>query len=243
MNTILCISGISYDPQLEDVDIQFHVSCVYIIMYSFVGTGWGMNRGSMKQLIIKSLVTAFTTLLSLYVYAYDAYIYYNLNTSNKTATVTYDTTGRNKYSGSVTISSTISYQSTTYIVKNIGESAFSGCSNLTSVTIPNSVTSIDSEAFSECRNLTSVTIPNSVTSIGNNAFYNCYGLSSVTIPNSVTSIGKLAFFNCFGLTSLTMSSNVTSIGNYAFGECKKLTTITIPKSVTSISYCAFYNCI
>lgn len=204
-----------------------------------------MNRGSMKQLIIKSLVTAFTTLLSLYVHAHDAYIdgiYYNLDTNNKTATVTYDTTGRNKYSGSVTISSTISYQSTTYIVKNIGESAFSGCSNLTSVTIPNSVTSIDSEAFSECRNLTSVTIPNSVTSIGNNAFYNCYGLSSVTIPNSVTSIGKLAFYNCFGLTSLTMSNNVTSIGNYAFGECKKLTTITIPKSVTSISYCAFYNC-
>ena len=199
----------------------------------------------MKQLIIKSLVTAFTTLLSLYVHAHDAYIdgiYYNLDTNNKTATVTYDTTGRNKYSGSVTISSTISYQSTTYIVKNIGESAFSGCSNLTSVTIPNSVTSIDSEAFSGCRNLTSVTIPNSVTSIGYNAFYDCWGLSSVTIPNSVTSIGKLAFYNCIGLTSLTMSSNVTSIGNYAFGECKKLTTITIPKSVTSISYCAFYNC-
>ena len=132
-----------------------------------------MNRGSMKQLIIKSLVTAFTTLLSLYVHAHDAYIdgiYYNLDTNNKTATVTYDTTGRNKYSGSVTISSTISYQSTTYIVKNIGESAFSGC-----------------------RNLTSVTIPNSVTSIGYNAFYDCWGLSSVTIPNSVTSIGKLAF--------------------------------------------------
>ena len=109
-----------------------------------------MNRGSMKQLIIKSLVTAFTTLLSLYVYAYDAYIYYNLNTSNKTATVTYDTTGRNKYSGSVTISSTISYQSTTYIVKNIGESAFSGCSNLTSVTIPNSVTTIGEMTFSGC---------------------------------------------------------------------------------------------
>ena len=150
----------------------------------------------MKQLIIKSLVTAFTTLLSLYVYAYDAYIYYNLNTSNKTATVTYDTTGRNKYSGSVTISSTISYQSTTYIVKNIGVSAFSGCSNLTSVTIPNSVTSIGKLAFFNCFGLTSLTMSSNVTSIGNYAFGECKKLTTITIPKSVTSISYCAFYNC-----------------------------------------------
>ena len=153
----------------------------------------------MKQLIIKSLVTAFTTLLSLYVHAHDAYIdgiYYNLDTNNKTATVTYDTTGRNKYSGSVTISSTISYQSTTYIVKNIGESAFSGCSNLTSVTIPNSVTSIGKLAFYNCLGLTSLTMSSNVTSIGNYAFGECKKLTTITIPKSVTSISYCAFYNC-----------------------------------------------
>ena len=76
---------------------------------------------------------------------------------------------------------------------SIGDNAFSGCTGLNSVTIPNSVTSIGKEAFSGCTGLNSVTIPNSVTSIGSSAFYNCTGLTSVTIPNSVTSIGDKAF--------------------------------------------------
>jgi len=101
-------------------------------------------------------------------------------------------------------------------VTSIGNSAFSSCSGLTSVTIPNSVTSIGNYAFSMCSGLTSVTIPNSVTSIGNSAFRYCFGLTSVTIPNSVTSIGDEAFYDCSGLTSVTIGSGVTSIGNYAF---------------------------
>lgn len=78
----------------------------------------------------------------------------------------------------------------------IARSAFIRCSNLTSVTIPNSVTSIGNYAFEECSSLTSVTIPNSVTSIGNHAFWGCFSLTSVTIPNSVTSIGTYAFYQC-----------------------------------------------
>ena len=81
---------------------------------------------------------------------------------------------------------------------SIGDGAFYGCSGLTSVTIPNSVTSLDG-TFAGCSGLTSVTIPNSVTSIGNLAFADCNGLTSVTIPNSVTSIGSYAFRYCYGL--------------------------------------------
>ena len=78
-----------------------------------------------------------------------------------------------------------------------------------------------------CRSyVTSVTIPNSVTTIGSSAFYNCSSLTSVTIPNSVTSIGNYAFYNCSSLTSVTIPNNVTSIGNYAFGYCSSLTSIT-----------------
>ena len=106
-------------------------------------------------------------------------------------------------------------------VRGIGEYAFSGCSGLTSVTIPDGVTYIGS-GFSSCSGLTSITIPDSVTRIGSYAFYGCSGLTSVTIPNSVTSIGSSAFENCYGLTSITIPDSVTSIGGGAFKKCDEL---------------------
>ena len=109
----------------------------------------------------------------------------------------------------------------------IGESAFSYCSGLTSITIPNSVTSIENYAFVYCTGLTSVTIPNSVTSIGSSAFSGCDGLTSITIPNSVTSIGDYAFCSCSGLTSITIPNSVTSIGSSAFSVCYGLTEVNI----------------
>ena len=108
----------------------------------------------------------------------------------------------------------------------IAGSAFSGCSGLSSVTIPNSVTSIGSSAFSGCSGLLSITIPNCVTYIGSSAFSGCSDLTSITIPNSMTSIGSFAFYDCSGLTSITIPNSVTSIGTYAFSGCKSLTTIT-----------------
>ena len=124
----------------------------------------------------------------------------------------------------------------------VADEAFHGCSGLTSVTIPNSVTSIGVGAFRDCSGLTSVTIPNSVTSIGGVAFRGCTGLTSVTIPNSVTSIGDGAFYDCSGLTSVTIPNSVTSIGENAFCFCSGLTSVTIPNSVTSIGDGAFYDC-
>ena len=127
-------------------------------------------------------------------------------------------------------------------VTSIGWGAFENCTGLTSVTIPNSVTSIGWSAFHGCSGLTSVTISNSVTSIESDAFYGCTGLTSVTIPNSVTSIGGGAFSRCTGLTSVTIPNSVTSIGDYAFENCTGLTSVTIPNSVTSIEYGAFRSC-
>ena len=118
--------------------------------------------------------------------------------------------------------------------------AFEWCSSLTSVTMPDSVTSIGRDAFYCCGALTSVTIPNSVTNIGDCAFYGT-GLTSVTIPNSVTSIGDGAF-SYGSLTSVTIGTNVTSIGDYAFSLCERLTSVTIPNSVTSIGDYAFEGC-
>ncbi|AKB27731.1 Chitin binding protein [Methanosarcina siciliae T4/M] len=111
-----------------------------------------------------------------------------------------------------------------------------------SVSIPDSVTSIDVSAFSGCTGLTSVTIPDGVTSIGTYAFYGCSGLATVTIPDSVTSIDASAFRGCTALASVTIGNNVTSIGYYAFRDCSGLTTVTIPDSVTSIPSYAFSGC-
>ena len=127
-------------------------------------------------------------------------------------------------------------------VTSIGRWAFSFCSSLTSVTIPNSVTSIRDNAFNSCAKLTSITIPNSVTSIGNSAFSSCSGLTSITIPDSVTSIEGSAFYYCTGLTSVTIGNSVTSIGGSAFYECTSLTSITIPDSVTRIGGNTFAYC-
>ncbi|GHT67718.1 hypothetical protein FACS189452_05980 [Bacteroidia bacterium] len=144
-----------------------------------------------------------------------------------------------EYKGTMPSGTTIDVRAETV---GITGNAFYHCSGLTSVTIPNSVTSIGKSVFEGCTGLTSVTIPNSVTSIGNKAFSNCTGLTSVTIPNSVTSIGNNAFLGCSGLTSVTIPNSVTSIGGSAFHYCSGLTSITIPNSVTSIGNSAFQGC-
>ena len=196
-------------------------------------------------------------------------IYYNITSStDKTVAVTYRGpyyySYSDEYSGAVTIPESVTYSGNTYSVTSIGYGAFFGCSSLTSVeipnsvtsigyvafrscsltsvVIPNSVTSIESSAFCECSSLTSVVIPNSVTSIGDYAFSYCSSLTSVVIPNSVTSIGDDAFSSCYNLTSVEIPNSVTSIGNSAFEYCESLTSVEIPNSVTSIGSYAFNGC-
>jgi hypothetical protein len=115
------------------------------------------------------------------------------------------------------------------------------CVNITSITIPDSVTRIGDYAFYECIGLTGITIPNNVTEIGSGAFSSCTGLISMTIPNSVTSIGDDAFYGCTSLTSVTIGNSVTEIGYNAFFGTG-LTSITIPNNVTDIDDTAFKRC-
>ena len=145
----------------------------------------------------------------------------------------------------------------------------------TNMTFKEGTLGIAGYAFEDCTRLTSIVIPNTVTSIGDGAFYNCSGLTSIvvesgnprydshnncnaiietasntliagckntTIPKSVTAIGDLAFAGCDGLTSIVIPNSVTSIGDMAFAFCDGLTSIVIPNSVTEIDYFAFYEC-
>ena len=106
---------------------------------------------------------------------------------------------------------------------------------MTSINIPNSVTSIGSDSFVGCRGLTSINLPNSVISIGDNAFLSCTSLTSIEIPNSVTSIGGRAFSNCSGLTSIEIPNSVTSIADgTALMGCSRLYSIKLPKCFPGI---------
>ena len=122
------------------------------------------------------------------------------------------------------------------------EAAFWCCSSLTSIIIPNGVTSIPELAFGECNSLTSVIIPDSVTSIDKYAFSDCSSLTSIVIPDSVVSIGEAAFSDCTSLTSINIPSSVNSIEKNTFRCCSSLTNVVIPNNVTSIGEAAFSEC-
>ena len=128
-------------------------------------------------------------------------------------------------------------------VTSIGDGAFYNCGSLTSVTIPGSVKEIGYSAFESCNNLVDVIISNGVTLIGERAFVSCDSLTNITIPSSVNLISMQAFRYCNNLTNVTIiGSGITSIGDYAFRDCSSLTSITIGNGVTSIGDGAFYNC-
>ena len=125
---------------------------------------------------------------------------------------------------------------------SIEEYAFSKCSNLTSITIPESVTSIEEGAFSDCSSLTSITIPESVTSIAKGVFRECTSLTNIEIPTGIKDIENATFLGCTSLKNIVLPTSITSIGQQAFEYCTSLTNIELPIGVVSISSSAFQNC-
>ena len=174
-------------------------------------------------------------------FANDYTWYYNVfgnvaTIGNNTSSANATTAGTNMI-GAVVIPSTLGG----YPVTAIGIYAFKSCS-FSSITIPNSVTTINNYAFQLCSNLPSLTIPNLVTFIGDNAFENCNNLTSINIPNSVTFIGEGALGSCSKLSSINIPNSVTTIALGTFSKCTLLSSVKIGKSVTTIGQYAFELC-
>ena len=190
-----------------------------------------------------NIVVEDTTLIAKYIFD----VKYEIDENNQVII-----TGVNKKEGEITILNEYDCKPTVAI----SHRAFYKCTSLTSIIIPDGVTSIGSEAFAYCQSLTNITIPNSVTSIGSQAFVNCTSLTKVNINNieswcnisfndyysNPLGFGHNLYLNNKLITNLVIPNSVTDIGKIAFCDCHSLTSITIPDSVTSIGAYAFENC-
>ena len=177
-------------------------------------------------------------------------IYYNIIDGGVEVTEKYYQTAT--YTGDITIPSVVSYNGSTYSVTSIGLQAFSDCTGLTTITLPESLTTIGAEAFFRCTGLTSIILPNSVTTIENYAFSGCTGLTSIIIPKNVISIEESIFFKCENLSSIKVDEGnpmydsrnncnaiIEKYSNMLIAGCKN--TI-IPENVAAIGEGAFNGC-
>jgi hypothetical protein len=153
---------------------------------------------------------------------------------NNTVGVTFNTP---KYSGNITIPSSVTNEGITYTVTDIGTSAFKDCIGLTAINLPATLKNIGLNAFAGCTALTSVTLPESVKNLESGAFAYCSNLASINIPR-VNNIGNDAFTDCNKLTSLVLPSSVKYIGQKAFYNCTSLS-VNIPDSVVTIGASAY----
>ena len=185
------------------------------------------------------LASAIATSLSAAAYSFEsAGIYYNI-TGNNTVEVTYSDLDHNSYSGSISVPETVTNNGTEYSVTKIGGYAFKG-SAVTSVSMPEGITSIGFEAFSGCQNLESVALPESLTTLDYDAFNSCQSLKTIKIPSGVTAIPGSCFYCCSSLESVTIPEGVMTIGEYAFCGCNHKE-LTLPSTVTMIGRSAFVS--
>lgn len=161
-------------------------------------------------------------------------IQYDLDWNNHTAKVVW----YQQYEGDITIPPTVEYSNATYTVNRIDNHAFSGCDKVTSITLPNTIVSIGEYSFADT-NITTMTIPESVTELAGYVFQNCLALETAVLPSNLETIKKYTFVNCSALKEINIPTTVTNIEELAFSGCSSLTSVVIPESVTSIEKSAF----
>ncbi|MBO5925870.1 MAG: leucine-rich repeat domain-containing protein [Clostridia bacterium] len=145
--------------------------------------------------------------------------------------------GEAKYLSNIIIPATYSNKPVTKIADN----AFSNF-EFSSITLPNSITSIGDSAFFNCDNIDNITLPNNIVEIGDSAFASCNQLTNINIPTGVKNIANYIFFDCSKLANISILGNIENIGEFAFSECTSLVNLNIPDCVKDIGNSAFYNC-
>ena len=158
-----------------------------------------------------------------------------------TAIVTYDDSYIT-YSGLLTIPSTIKLNGSDYSIIGIDNMAFKGCNKLTSIILPDNLTTLGEKAFSGCTALSSIILPNEVEQIGDETFSGCSALTSITVNDKLKSIGRAAFENCIALTDIILPDNVETIGSSTFKNCEKLSSVILGNSITELGDSTFLGC-
>jgi len=174
-------------------------------------------------------------------------LFYNLNKSDLTAEVSYQSYSNYVYNADCTITSvsipnSVVYEGKTYRVTRIGDNAFKNCYSLESVSFGENIVHIGEQAFINCSSLKSIILPESLESFGRCAFQGCTSLRTVIIPDRVKTISAHAFNSCSSINSITIGKNVQSIEYKAFYGCKGLSSLVIPEGVLNIEYDAFKAC-
>ena len=172
-------------------------------------------------------------------------IYYLLDSTNYTASVTYTGTSPILYStyiGNIIIPDSVNYNEHDYVVNSIGDGAFQNATQVDSIWLCNSIKNIGNYAFTNCRILQFIQLPNYITTIGDNVFEECNSLKTIILPNGISRLKEMMFSGCISLTSINIPNSVTDIDNFAFDNCAALTSITIPYNVKNIGYNPFRGC-
>ena len=175
-------------------------------------------------------------------YDFEANGIYYIITGPNTASVTYKDRNYNSYSGTVNVPSTVTHDGTTYTVTAVGQAAFYKCTELYSVTLPNTVTALGYASFANCSIMSSVNIPSGLTSFGELCFQSCAALTSISIPSGVTSIPRQCFLGCTSLDQVTIPGSVKEIGHFAFYNCSSMSSLNIQNGVETILNNAFEAC-
>lgn len=192
---------------------------------------------------------ALCTLSVLSANAYDVEdngIYYTLNRDEGTATVTwlynYSASNVEAYKGDIVVPESISVDGVDYPVTAVATRAFFRCSDLKSVSLPNSITTIGQYAFQHCSALKEVHLSSNITALETSTFHGCTSLQSIQLPGSILSISTSVFAGCTSLESIVLPDACGKIDTSAFGGCTMLKDITLPRNLTSVGYRVFSGC-